>query len=59
MYDIVMELFESFGLDRMPETFAELIPWLIAVFVSLSIVIYFFDMMFIIVKSINGRGKGL
>lgn len=57
MYEIVMELFEVFGLDRMPETFPELVPWIIAVFISLCLIIYVFDMLFIIVKAVAGRGK--
>lgn len=57
MYEIVLDLFKEFGLDRMPETFPELVPWLIAVFIGAGTVVYLLDMVFILVKAVAGRGR--
>lgn len=59
MYEIILDLFKEFGLDKMPETFPELIPWLIAVFIGVGLVVYLLDMVFILAKAVAGRGRGL
>ena len=55
MYDIIQELFAEFGLNYVPETFPELIVWFVCVVISLCFIIYFFDLIFIVVKAISGR----
>lgn len=57
MYEIVLDLFEEFGLDRMPETFPELIPWIIAVFIGVGVLVFMLDMIFILAKAFAGRGR--
>lgn len=59
MYEIILDLFTEFGLDKMPETFPELVPWLITVFIGIGFVVYLLDMVFIVAKAVAGRGKGL
>lgn len=58
MYEIILDLFAEFGLDKMPETFPELVPWLITVFIGIGFVVYLLDMVFIVAKVVAGRGKG-
>lgn len=58
MYEIILDLFVEFGLDKMPETFPELVPWLITVFIGIGFVVYLLDMVFIVAKAVAGRGKG-
>lgn len=56
MYNIMLELFVFFGIDKTPSTFAELIPWLITVFLSIAIVFYIFNLLFICIKSVERMG---
>lgn len=53
MYDLMLELFVFFGIDKAPANFAELIPWLITVFLSIAIVFYVFNLLFSFMRSFN------
>ena len=53
MYNLINDMITYFGLTTVPDSFAEFLPWFVAVLLGMELVLYVLDMVFYTIRHIT------